>query len=59
MAGEIAIQSLAAEQEFQTMLDVLAVFALQVRLAVAEKREQRQAGDAGIGLSTGALAING
>src|SRR5262245_1268673 len=57
VAGEVAIASLAAEQEFQTVLDGFAVPAGEVSLAGAEKGEQGQARDAGISLSASAAAV--
>ena len=57
LPARLPSRGLAAEQKLQAVLHGLAVLARQVRFAGAEKREQGQAGDAGIGLCPGAAAI--
>ena len=53
----MTVRSLAAQQELQAVLDRFAIVALDMRIPRAEKREQRQSGDAGVGGLSRSLAI--
>ena len=58
LAAQIAVRRLAPHQILQAAANVVAVGAVEVRMAGAEKRQQRQSGHGRVGPAAGVLTVS-